>query len=664
MANSNFHAVVKLLRNHLYPTYQLYAQMASKKLTPEQGLKLGALTVLAWLRLRLGDAVPKELQTPEPEQYAAFPLEQLASIHVNYGFVIDVIALPDKGLWTMQITEPDLGSDPGNPQQHRKPVAGRIIETNVAFAINGQELEVGVQTVISDPENTALAEVYRPAFVKKLYNHPDFGLKQVLPLLPKYRVINQQDKLERLLELYHNQHNQLPCIIFTKVPKAVDEGLPLEGLRLEQLEKKMSYDEQGNRLHPIVVEHELVDKLATKAKNKERPKAQAEDKPDKPIVCKNLEELRILARNPLAQQKSTVLRKAVQQRLEYVIPEYNIKRWAASFTGFAHVYLLEPALLEKLCHKEQLTAQAGDIIILEPQAFKGGKIVLPIDQRAQNEAALMQLIFTYPREKQIDFGNLYFLSGARDALVNSSKEAKQSTSKQAERFAVEQKLKDTQWQVKILEKDRLLAQQENQLHKQAQQINVLEQQLAEQKQQQQLQNEKKLKQLAEKEAYISFLQKRLARPHSKKELPRWAEENLQPHLVLLPRAVDGLEAASFTESRLELLYDALEYLANDYWESRYQGLEETELHKRASLKYQRGFNVTPNSDSSIASYPQQYKITGYKNKQGSTVTRALDYHLKAGNKAEHLVRIYFFFDDERQQIVVGSLPEHLDTVRF
>ena len=83
MANSNFHAVVKLLRNHLYPTYQLYAQMASKKLTPEQGLKLGALTVLAWLRLRLGDAVPKELQTPEPEQYAAFPLEQLASIHVN-----------------------------------------------------------------------------------------------------------------------------------------------------------------------------------------------------------------------------------------------------------------------------------------------------------------------------------------------------------------------------------------------------------------------------------------------------------------------------------------------------------------------------------------------------------------------------------------------------
>ena len=38
--------------------------------------------------------------------------------------------------------------------------------------------------------------------------------------------------------------------------------------------------------------------------------------------------------------------------------------------------------------------------------------------------------------------------------------------------------------------------------------------------------------------------------------------------------------------------------------------------------------------------------------------------IKAGNKTEHLVRIYFFFDDERRQIVVGSLPEHLDTVRF
>ena len=50
--------VVRLQRNHLYPTYQLFAHMASKKTTPQDGLRLAALTTMEWLRLRLGDAVP------------------------------------------------------------------------------------------------------------------------------------------------------------------------------------------------------------------------------------------------------------------------------------------------------------------------------------------------------------------------------------------------------------------------------------------------------------------------------------------------------------------------------------------------------------------------------------------------------------------------------
>ena len=114
--------------------------MDSSKLTPLDGLKLGALTVLSWLRLRLGGEIPLALQTPEPEAYADFAVQDLSSAHLNYGFVIDIISLPEKGMWTLQITEPDLGSDPGNPQQQRKPVAGRIIETNVSFLVKEQRV--------------------------------------------------------------------------------------------------------------------------------------------------------------------------------------------------------------------------------------------------------------------------------------------------------------------------------------------------------------------------------------------------------------------------------------------------------------------------------------------------------------------------------------------
>ena len=37
---------VRLMKNRLYPTYQLHAVMAARKTTPEDGLKIGVLTIL------------------------------------------------------------------------------------------------------------------------------------------------------------------------------------------------------------------------------------------------------------------------------------------------------------------------------------------------------------------------------------------------------------------------------------------------------------------------------------------------------------------------------------------------------------------------------------------------------------------------------------------
>ena len=49
---------VRLMKNRLYPTYQLHAVMAARKTTPEDGLKIGVLTILDWLRHRLGPDAP------------------------------------------------------------------------------------------------------------------------------------------------------------------------------------------------------------------------------------------------------------------------------------------------------------------------------------------------------------------------------------------------------------------------------------------------------------------------------------------------------------------------------------------------------------------------------------------------------------------------------
>ena len=67
---SSTYRVVKLLKNHLYPTYQLHAYMANDKTTPQDGLRLAALTTMHWLKTRLGDDVPGEWRSlPSPEEY-------------------------------------------------------------------------------------------------------------------------------------------------------------------------------------------------------------------------------------------------------------------------------------------------------------------------------------------------------------------------------------------------------------------------------------------------------------------------------------------------------------------------------------------------------------------------------------------------------------------
>lgn len=60
---SSTYRVVKLLKNHLYPTYQLHAFMANEKTTPQDGLRLAALTTMQWLKIRLGGRCARRMES-------------------------------------------------------------------------------------------------------------------------------------------------------------------------------------------------------------------------------------------------------------------------------------------------------------------------------------------------------------------------------------------------------------------------------------------------------------------------------------------------------------------------------------------------------------------------------------------------------------------------
>lgn len=258
---------VRLMKNRLYPTYQLHAVMEARKTTPEDGLKIGVLTILDWLRHRLGPDAPETLTAPQPERYADFSWENLRSLYINQGYVIDIVSLPEQGAWTMQIVEPDLGSDPGNPEQRRQAVPGRVIESNIAFTISNGELHCGFRTMISDPEDTEeLCEVYRPAFIRLLADNPRFGLRQIAPLTPSVTRVETMEQLRQLASLQKNPASHMPLILFTQtleereitpldiaphdVPPDLRIGISPFPVKLPDLPKRMTLSELKQPVDP------------------------------------------------------------------------------------------------------------------------------------------------------------------------------------------------------------------------------------------------------------------------------------------------------------------------------------------------------------------------------------------------------------------------------
>lgn len=598
--------VVKLLKNRLYPTYQLYAQMANRKTSPRDGLRLAALITIEWVRNRLGENAPEELrQMPEPSAYRSVSDEQLTSLYINSGFVMDIVALPKLGSWSLLITEPDLGSDPGNPEQRRQAVAGRVIETNIAFKITGTKLECGFQTVISDPEGTAeLADVYRLAVIRRLISHPDFGLHQFAPLTHSYTRITTVEQLKQLQGITKEADNSLPCVVFTQLREAAP---PVQNMPPVPLQPRYA--------SPLL------------------PPKLPEGMP-RPVQVKD--------------------------------PPYDIAGFARSCVTYCRVYLLEDALLDRFCRMFSTSVRAGEIAVLEPQCFGGSIRALPCkpSKARQNEtfAALRTEMFCYLREKTISFGGIAFLSAARENLLHSTADALSRSRNVDHEWAQRFTDLNDKWKSELARKDGEIQALSDKLKRQSDYQLQLEQE-KEQLRQAHGQELRKLEErLAKREAYIAYLHRKLSQPKDHSRIPEWVEANFSGRLCLHPKAAALLADKAARTVSLELICDALDFLATDYRDQQYRYITKDEMLTRCSEKYGRPFVVAPVGSVTIEYTPGQYKVDYCFQGQEKPAATDLDRHLRVGNDPENLLRIYFFHDDERQQIVVGSLPNHLRAV--
>lgn len=544
---SNTYRFVKLLRNHLYPTYQLHAFMANDKTDPKDGLRLAALTTMHWLKSRLGEAAPAEWSClPSPEEYLTATDDVLPSIYVNQGYVVNIVSLPDKGMWTLQITEPDLGSDPGNPNQLRPPVPGRIIETNVAFQIVDKQLECGFKTVISDPASMAPeAEVYRTTVVRLLMENPAFGLKQVTDIPMKESRLSNSSQIKTMLWLTHHEDNQLPTVIFTQPVEEETIASATTDLgrgKPEGVPQKLSFDMTGLNLPDKKQLPTMPGKAKKDGKN---PLAAGPGLGKIPLGgFTPPTKLDMMGLKMPVQKAATEIPTARKTELVAVDPAYDFKKFTYYTFSHCRTYILENGMNKAFTAQSGIKFQPGDIIVIYPTSLGSGERVIPY--RAPDEPwddsirAIEKGIKDYLKERMVDFGHIMFLSGVREHLLHLSDELMENAEAADAHFKTEIEQMNAFWKSEIAQKDRELEEAAAQLKRQKEYSARLEGDKADLRNEFSQERERLQAEIDSHLETIAFLKRRYDQPNDYDGIADWVEEHFSDRLLLHSKAISRM----------------------------------------------------------------------------------------------------------------------------
>lgn len=150
-------------------------------------------------------------------------------------------------------------------------------------------------------------------------------------------------------------------------------------------------------------------------------------------------------------------------------------------------------------------------------------------------------------------------------------------------------------------------------------------------------------------------------PNDLSIIGEWAEHHYPNRLLIAPRALDEVQNAAYNVYRSpERVYAGLVALATDFREARLAGDES--VRQRAMQRFQRQLSAHGISESASLTKTAAGKFgRTYYTKAGDT-EYFLGRHLKHGNSHDPAatMRVYFDYDKDTHQVVIGSLPRHLD----
>jgi hypothetical protein len=142
-------------------------------------------------------------------------------------------------------------------------------------------------------------------------------------------------------------------------------------------------------------------------------------------------------------------------------------------------------------------------------------------------------------------------------------------------------------------------------------------------------------------------------PNSLDDFEDWCKANLSGSVELVNRAYQGVRKSNFEETKL--IYQALSLLRDFYVPMRIEGTPERRDAYQGELKK---LGLEDSLTGNGTRFDEDGNSVQYAGRK-----RALDRHLKSGSSRDprFCFRLYFFWDEDEQVVVVGWLPSHLDS---
>jgi hypothetical protein len=144
-------------------------------------------------------------------------------------------------------------------------------------------------------------------------------------------------------------------------------------------------------------------------------------------------------------------------------------------------------------------------------------------------------------------------------------------------------------------------------------------------------------------------------PDNWDDLETWVELYGQNRLVLHPKAAKAARESPFKD--ISLAYKAMDYLVRYYIPMRTRTTDDSDAYQRS--KQALAELGLEESDVGTADEIKRYKQEYKRQYEGREVT--LDRHLKrgVGFGGDFQFRLYFYYDDVTEKVLVGHLPTHL-----